>query len=55
MLFTFIIGQCFVSMLCAMHYGVRHSPVQRALSESVFMQPGPSLLRPSSFMFHALL
>ncbi len=23
MLFTFIIGQCFVAMLCAMHYGVR--------------------------------
>lgn len=33
MLFTFIIGQCFVSMLCAMHYGVRPSLVECALSE----------------------
>ena len=28
MLFTFIIGQCFVSMLCAMHYGVRPRPAE---------------------------
>jgi len=30
MLFTFIIGQCFVAMLCAMHYGVRPAPCRHA-------------------------
>lgn len=30
MLFTFIIGQCFVAMLCAMHYGVRPAPCSHA-------------------------